>query len=55
MKRIIALGLALALILAQAAALAEVPCAYFDEHGDHDWDQTDIGSYRSRERYCSCE
>ena len=42
MKRIIALGVALALILAQAAALAEMPCAYFDEHGDHDWDQTDV-------------
>ena len=43
MKKFIAIGLALAvLLLAQAVALAEAPCAYFDEHGDHDWEQGDV-------------
>ena len=41
MKKIIAIGFALVLLL-QAAALAEIPCAYYSEHGDHDWEQVDV-------------
>lgn len=42
MKKIIAICVALALALLQAAALAEVPCPYFEEHGDHDWEQGNV-------------